>query len=72
MSQKVPLPANEALQKFCSSGDFFKVHELKSSLTAKDTEAAKVRRVVSLKNAKFNVLSNYFFQYIGFSIPFDK
>ena len=72
MSQKVPLPANEALQKFCSSGFFFKVHELKSSLTAKDTEAAKVRRVVSLKNAEFNFLINYFFQYIGFSIPFDK
>jgi hypothetical protein len=72
MSQKVPLPANEALQKFCSSGFFFKAHELKSSLAAKDTEAAKVRRVVSLKNAEFNFLINYFFQYIGFSIPFDK
>jgi len=28
--------------------------------------------VVSLKNAEFNFLINYFFQYIGFSIPFDK
>ena len=54
MSQKVPLPANEALQKFCSSADFFKVHELKSSLTAKDTEAAKVRTAINLKNAEFN------------------
>ena len=54
MSQKVPLPANEALQKFCSSGDFFKVHELKSSLTAKDTEAAKVRTAINLKNTEFN------------------
>ena len=72
MSQKVPLPANEALQKFCSSEVFFKVHELKSSLVARDTEAAKVRRVVSLKNAEFNFLINSFFQYIGFSIPFDK
>ena len=54
MSQKVPLPANEALQKFCSSEVFFKVHELKSSLTAKDTEAAKVRAVINLSNALFN------------------
>ena len=54
MSQKVPLPANEALQKFCSSEDFFKVHELKSSLTAEDTEAAKVRTAINLKNAEFN------------------
>jgi hypothetical protein len=54
MSQKVPLPAHEALQKFCSSEVFFKVHELKSSLTAKDTEAAKVRAVINLSNALFN------------------
>ncbi len=54
MSQKVPLPANEALQKFCSSEVFFKVHELKSSLTAKDTEAAKVRAVINLRNVLFN------------------
>ena len=54
MSQKVPLPANEALQKFCSSEDFFKVHELRSSLTAKDAETAKVMTAVNLKNAEFN------------------
>jgi len=57
MSQKVPLPANEALQKFCSSEVFFKAQEFKSSLAVRDTEAEKVRRVMSLKNAEFNFLN---------------
>jgi hypothetical protein len=54
MSQKVPLPAKEALQKFCSSEVFFKVHELKSSHKPKEVEAAKVNAAMNLKKALFN------------------
>jgi hypothetical protein len=47
MSQKVALPAKEALQKFISSATFFKAHELKSSPQA--TEDDNINKVALMK-----------------------
>lgn len=51
MSQNVPLPAKEALQKFISSGVFFKVQELISSLITNDDEVTTVTALMNFKNS---------------------
>jgi hypothetical protein len=59
MSQNVPLPAKEALQKFCSSGIFFKVQELISSLR---TNVDEVTTLVAMMN---------FIKTLGIFLPLD-